>query len=380
VFKSKPKMKKRTKKIIFIIIGILVLLFLFRTIYKNFDFEKDKQTFVALITKAGTGKVVDALDEMRELESLTNPIINYKYQSWKKKMHTRFVSENEIIENTSGNKIINDISNIYRDYWRTELLKKNPENRTDTTLYITLTNYILSNHLTSLSQDSLSKNIKDDSELKKIIEAQGFKSDFKFRNGFQELFIWNKEMIKDYEVTLPKDTINTKVVFIEEFHITGYDDYATCGNTQVGGWAIKESATLYCNNGYDLSSEKFNISYLKHESLHFTDLNEYPNLSSADLEYRAKAIELMYCTEKSIYSEIAEFIHGADSSDRSHSHLYANYILIKKLSKLLFTSEYESDLNKWRQLSVEEINRAASELYHDSENILQKDKDVAEII
>ena len=287
-------MKKRTKKIIFIIIGILVLLFLFRTIYKNFDFEKDKQTFVALITKAGTGKVVDALDEMRELESLTNPIINYKYQSWKKKMHTRFVSENEIIENTSGNKIINDISNIYRDYWRTELLKKNPENRTDTTLYITLTNYILSNHLTSLSQDSLSKNIKDDSELKKIIEAQGFKSDFKFRNGFQELFIWNKEMIKDYEVTLPKDTINTKVVFIEEFHITGYDDYATCGNTQVGGWAIKESATLYCNNGYDLSSEKFNISYLKHESLHFTDLNEYPNLSSADLEYRAKAIELMY--------------------------------------------------------------------------------------
>jgi uncharacterized membrane protein YqiK len=48
-------MKKRTKKIIFIIIGILVLLFLFRTIYKNFDFEKDKQTFVALITKAGTG-------------------------------------------------------------------------------------------------------------------------------------------------------------------------------------------------------------------------------------------------------------------------------------------------------------------------------------
>jgi hypothetical protein len=85
-------MKKRTKKIIFIIIGILVLLFLFRTIYKNFDFEKDKQTFVALITKAGTGKVVDALDEMRELESLTNPIINYKYQSWKKKMHTRFVS------------------------------------------------------------------------------------------------------------------------------------------------------------------------------------------------------------------------------------------------------------------------------------------------
>jgi hypothetical protein len=377
-------MKKRTKNIIFIIIGILVLLFLFRTIYKNFDFEKDKQTFLALISKAGSGKVVGALDEMRELESITNPIINFQFQSWKKNMYARFVSKNEVIENTSANKIINDISNIYRDYWRTELLKKNPKNRTDTALYIALTNYILSNQLTSLSQDSLSKNIKDDSELKKIIEAQRFKADFKFRNGFQELFIWNKETIKDYEVTLPKDTINTKVIFIEEFHLTGYDDYATCGKTQVGGWAIKESATLYCNNnngsGYDIDSEKFRVSYLKHESLHFTDLNEYPNLSSADLEYRAKVIELMYCTEETVYDRIVEFIIGANNTDRSHSHPYANYILIENLSKLIFNSEFNSDINQWKKISVDKINNAASSLYESSENVLQKDNSLNKII
>jgi len=373
-------MKKRTKNIIFIIIGIIFLLLLFRAIYGNFNFEKDKQKFTELISKAGNGNVVNVLDELKELENLKNPIINWKYQSWKKKMHTRFVSKNEIIENSSGNKVINDISNIYRAYWRTELLNKNPKNRTDTELYIALTNYIISNHLTSLSKDSLSKNIKDDSELKKIIEAQGFQADFKFRNGFQELFIWNNETIKDYEVTLPKDTINTKVIFIKEFHLTGYDHYATCGNTQVGGWAIKESATLFCNSGYDLSSEKFKVSYLKHESLHFTDLNEYPNLSSADLEYRAKVIEFMYCTEETIYDRVSEFITGANNSDRSYSHPYANYILINNLSKLLFNSEYESDLNKWSQISVEEINRAATALYNDSENTLQKDKKVAKII
>ena len=96
--------------------------------------------------------------------------------------------------------------------------------------------------MTILSKDSLSKNIKNDSELKRIIEAQGFKTDFKFRNGFQELFIWDKEIIRDYKVILPKDTINSKVVFIEKYHLTGYDYYASCGNTQVGGWAIKESA------------------------------------------------------------------------------------------------------------------------------------------
>lgn len=374
-------MKKRTKNIIIIIIGIIVLLFIFRAIYGNFNFEKDKQRFTELISKAGAGNLVSVLDEMKELESLKNPIINLAYQNWKNNMYIRFVSKNEVIENTSGNKVINDISNIYRDYWRTELLKENPKNRTDTTLYLNLTNYILSNHLTSLSKDSLSKNIKDDSELKIIIEAQGFKADFKFRNGFQELFIWNKETIKNYEVTLPKGTINTKVVFIEDFYLTGYDYYASYGSTEIGGWAIKGSETLYCNKSdYDLDSEKFKISYLKHESLHFTDLNDYPNLSSADLEYRAKAIELVYCTKETIYDRVSEFITGANNSDRSHSHPYANYILINNLSKLLFNSEYESDLNKWKQLSVEEINRAATALYNDSENTLQKDKDVAKII
>ena len=90
-------MKKKTRNIILIIIGIIVLLFLFRLFYRNFDFEKDKQTFIALISKAGSGKVINALDEMRELESLTNPIINFRYQSWKEKMYARFVSKNEII-------------------------------------------------------------------------------------------------------------------------------------------------------------------------------------------------------------------------------------------------------------------------------------------
>ena len=374
-------MKKKTRNIILIIIGIIVLLFLFRLFYRNFDFEKDKQTFIALISKAGSGKVINALDEMRELESLTNPIINFRYQSWKEEMYARFVSKNEIIENTSDNKIINDISNIYREYWRTELLKENPKSRIDTALYINLTNYILSNDLTTLSKDSLSKNIKNDSELKRIIEGEGFKVDFKYRNGFQEVFIWDKETIDTYEVTLPKDTINATVVFIENYHLNGYDNYASMGSSQVGGWALKESATLYCNKSdYDLNSEKFKVSYLKHESIHFTDLNKYPNLSSADLEYRAKIIELMYCTEKTMYEIILQFLNGANSADRNHSHPYANYILIKNLSQLLFNSEYESDYTNWKKISAEDINNAAASLYKMSEERLQNNNSLNEII
>ena len=213
------------------------------------------------------------------------------------------------------------------------------------------------------------------------LEKEGFKVDFKFRNGFQELFIWNKESTEKYNVILPKETIKTTVVFIESYHINGYDEFATFGDSQVGGWAIKESATLYCNKGtYDLNSETFDVSYLKHESLHFTDLNNYPNLSSADLEYRSKVIELMYCTEGTIYDRISEFVSGANKANRENSHPYANYILIQNLSKLIFNSDFNSDINQWEKVSVDKINKAASSLYESSENILRKKYDLKEII
>jgi hypothetical protein len=159
-------------------------------------------------------------------------------------------------------------------------------------------------------------------------------------------------------VILPKDTVKTTVVFIESYHINGYDEFATFGDSQVGGWAIKESATLYCNKGtYDLNSEKFKVSYLKHESLHFTDLNNYPNLSSTDLEYRSKVIELMYCTEGTIYDRISEFVSGANKADRKNSHPYANYILIQNLSKLIFNSDFNSDINQWKKYRLIKLTR-----------------------
>lgn len=370
-------MKKKTRNITLIILGILACLFFIG----KYNFNNDKQTLLKIKTLAANGDVLGAINEMEKNPSFTNIPINIAYKRWKKSFDSRFITKDEVIENTIGNKIVFDISTIYREYWREELLKKNPIDKTDTVLYKKLIDYLLSNNLTSLSRDSLSKSIKNDSELKRIIENQGFNVDFKLRNGFQELYIWDKQTIKKYEVILPKDTIETKVVFIEEYQIYGYDNYATFGDSQVGGWAIKESATLYCNRGvYELGSEKFEVSYLKHESLHFTDLNEYPNLSSADLEYRAKVIELMYCTEETVQDIILDFINGANNSDRDYSHPYANYILIGNLSKLLFNSEFESEYDKWKKLSVKEINDAAVSLYKMSENNLQKDKSVSEII
>jgi hypothetical protein len=370
-------MKKKTRNILIIVISILITLFF----YGRHNFNNERQIFREIVSLASVGDVNTAFIKMEERKTFSNPILSFIYKRWKKKMYVRFISKEEVFENTSGNKIINDISNIYRDYWRVELLKPKPESRTDSTLYNNITDYILSNKLTTLSKDSLRKNIKDDSVLKKIIEKEGFKVNFNFRNGFQELFIWNKESTEKYDVILPKETIKITVVFIESYHINGYDEFATVGDSQVGGWATKDSTKLYCNKGtYDLNSEKFKVSYLKHESLHFTDLNNYPNLSAADLEYRSKVIELMYCTEKTIYDNIGMFISGANKANRDNAHPYANYILIQNLSKMIFNSDFKSDINQWKKVSVNKINNAAKSLYESSENILRKDNNLKEII
>lgn len=367
---------KLKRKIFIVVSGVIAVFF-----YLKYNFIKDQQTLMTLKSKAGNGELVYVFNALEKIESLSNPIVNLLFLQWKEKMNNRFILNNETIENTSGNKIVNDISNIYRSYWKSELLKEYADTRTDSILYANIIEYLITNQLTNQSSAILSKTIRNDSELKRIIQREGFKTKFIFRNGLQDLLIWNNESDYHYLVALPHDTINTKVIFIENYYLNGFDNYASLGSAQIGGWSLEESATLYCNKDqYDLNSEKFEISYLKHESLHFLDLNRYPNLSTTDLEYRSKLIELIYCTENTIYNRLAEFLNGANSADRDYSHPYANYILIKNLSQLLFGDDYVADWTNWRGISVEEINKAAVVLFERSEALLLKDRNIEEVI
>ena len=51
---------------------------------------------------------------------------------------------------------------------------------------------------------------------------------------------------------------------------------------------------LFAIGDCDRTSETFLVSYLKHEARHFADTLDFPNLSGADLEYRAKLTELAF--------------------------------------------------------------------------------------
>lgn len=349
-------------------------------IYGSYNFSTDREKALEIMMLASNGNVKQALEEMNKVEGFVNPLINFKYQGFKSGFHARFVTRTETIENNFGNNIMFDIANIYREYWRKELLKPDSE-KMDSILYKNLTTYIVKKNLSKFNKDSLEYNLRNDKELTRIINKQGFKCKFFFLNGMQDLIIWKKERREKSKIEIPTGVVNVTVVHLDDVLLSGYSGYASFDLITTGGWAEKETPTIYClSSSYDIDSEKYKISYLKHESIHFSDLNKYPNLSSADLEYRAKLTELIYCTKESIYDRIAEFLNGASPADRNYSHPFADHCIIQNFSQIIFQNNYENDYTKWLEIDVKTLNETALKLFKSSEEELSKDTEAIEVI
>jgi hypothetical protein len=85
-------MKKKTRNIFLISISILVALFF----YGSHNFGNDRQSFREIVTLAGVGDLSTAFIKMGERKSFSNPIVNFIYHRWKKKMYARFISKEEV--------------------------------------------------------------------------------------------------------------------------------------------------------------------------------------------------------------------------------------------------------------------------------------------
>lgn len=176
-------------------------------------------------------------------------------------------------------KVVNDISNIYREYWINSSFKKNKQVFSDSILTSNLYDYLQQNGLTDLTRNQLEKSSFE--EVKKVIESQNAYLASFYLNETYGLKIWDKQAEKIYTIELPLDTLTISVVFIENYLLKGVADFTTMGIGKDRGWSSNSNQSLYCNKGeYDLNSEKFKLSYLKHEANHFVDVLKYPNLSS----------------------------------------------------------------------------------------------------
>ena len=110
-----------------------------------------------------------------------------------------------------------------------------------------------------------------------------------------------------------------------------------------------------------MNSEKFEISYLTHEGQHFQDYINFPKLIQKDLEYRSKLVEIAK-SDKTTHNIISKFISNS-SPEGNNAHAFANYCVIRDLSKELFSGKPEIEIKIFEKINVDLIKNKAEVLF-----------------
>ena len=157
---------------------------------------------------------------------------------------------------------------------------------------------------------------------------------------------------------LPDRVQNYSVKLLNGFITRSWIDYLSFGEIGPGGWADGDGYINCVKSAWDIESESFRVSLLKHEAQHAQDLKTDKNMSSEDLEYRAKLVELIYSNERNL---LQSFASEADPTDKSNGHAMAAYRILKDFADMLGTNEVTPE-----RIQLEQIQAIARVLFENS--------------
>ncbi len=169
-------------------------------------------------------------------------------------------------------------------------------------------------------------------------------------------YIWRTEELRRYEVELPEGVQEYAVKLLGGFVMESWLSYLTFGLSGTGGWSNGDGLIHCVKRHYDLESESFRVSLLKHEAQHASDQSRYPGMSSADLEYRAKLVELIYSEERQL---LGRFLQEADAANPGSGHGLAAERIVRGFAR----RQYGDGL---AALPIETVRAAALELFRES--------------
>ena len=174
--------------------------------------------------------------------------------------------------------------------------------------------------------------------------------------GYRGPYIWTHEELRRYEVELPDGVREYEVKLVDGFLSRSWAAYLSFGETGTSGWSNGDGPIHCVREAYDLESEAFRVSLLKHEAQHAEDLARYAGMSSEDLEYRAKLVELIYSDERNLLSR---FIRQAGGADNGHA-LAAERIVRD------FETRLERPRSRLDSLPIGEIQAVSRALFEES--------------
>ena len=184
--------------------------------------------------------------------------------------------------------------------------------------------------------------------LQELFKDNGYCSQFGKTQGFFGPYVWKETVPTVYKVELPGGTAEYKVNILKGFVFRSWMDYLTFGRFGTGGWASPDGTINCIEKAYDFNSEKFLVSLLKHEAQHTIDMKSFPGITTEELEYRAKLVELHYSNNLAL---LDKFLAEASDERPNDSHALASF-RVKK--------EFE-DVDK---RSICEIQKRALELFN----------------
>ena len=255
---------------------------------------------------------------------------------------------------------IRDVLLAYYCYFLLVLIHEKPNKKAEQILLNQLRDLVPKPNRTNLNkiEDALSDQFKD----------RGYFFLGGYTQPYRGPYIWKRLERKEFVVELPDQEIKVGVFFMHDFLMRSWYHFKTYGVSGAGGWAKENNPPwedgLYCvAECYDLEcledDEKFQISLLKHEAQHYADKVSFPKLTSVNLEYRAKLVELSYYT--SIESCFRYFIREANNNS-SNPHEYASHRILKMLSRHVFEESYVKDEHRWEAIDYGIIKEKARQL------------------
>ena len=207
---------------------------------------------------------------------------------------------------------LNDILRQYQIYYRDVFYCGLPEAEAADKLRTRLKALL---HLPDAGEELLTE------RLRSAFEAEGYHALFGKTQGYYGPYIWRDTVPTVYRVELPGGTAEYTVNILKGFVFRSWMDYLTFGRFGTGGWASPDGTINCIAQAYDFESERFLVSLLKHEAQHAVDMKQFPAITPAELEYRAKLVELHYSGDLGL---LQKFVSEADETRTDDSHAAAS--------------------------------------------------------
>lgn len=231
---------------------------------------------------------------------------------------------------------LNDILRLYQIYFRDTFYCGMPEAEAAKKL---------------LTQLKALLNVPDEEEalvaerLQAAFETEGYRALFGKTQGYYGPYIWRDTVPTVYRVELPGGTAEYTVNILKGFVFRSWMDYLTFGRYGTSGWASPDGTINCVEQAYDFESERFLVSLLKHEAQHTVDMKQFPGITPAELEYRAKLVEIHYANDLELLQKI---LSAADESRAGDSHAIASARLQRE-----FADTDQTDLSRVQARALE---------------------------